>query len=177
MKSRLILLVALMLATSLLASSGCALASDFDKATPIGVIDLEKDASLRRELTVPAGRGRLMIAVANYRCAPFEATIQIGILGAEGAVLSRRVSLSQLTWSYGRDSCDAIGYLEQPDSKGSRSATDDAEMRLRFGAGKSRYTIEAMTIDSNSTNKRSAELWLIYGDRVPTARIFGTAKK
>jgi hypothetical protein len=174
MKGQFVFAITLLLATALFNASGCALANDFDKATLVGTLDLRKETSLRRELTVPAGRARLMIAVRNYRCAPIDATIQLSIAGPSGAMLSRRILLSQLTWSYGKDSCDAIGYLESSESKESRSAKDGNEMRLRFGRIKARYKFEAMTIDSNSATQRSVALWIIYGDRVPTAEVFGS---
>ena len=165
--------VTLLLVTALLNASGCVLASDFDKATLVGEIELEKSAILRRELTVPTGRARLMIAVRNFQCAPMEATIRVTVVGSEGNILSKQVSLSQLTWSYGKDSCDAIGYLESADSHDEGAAKDEGEMRLQVGRRKATYTFDVMTMDSNSTNERRAALWLIYGDRVPTARIFG----
>jgi hypothetical protein len=162
-----------LLGTTLLNASGCALASDFDKATLVGEIGLEKSASLRRELMVPKGRARLMIAIRNFHCAPMEATIRVTVVGSEGNILSKQVSLSQLTWSYGKDSCDAIGYLESSDSHDEGAAKGGEEMRLQVNRGRAPYTFDVTTMDSNSTSERRAALWLIYGDRVPTARIFG----
>src|SRR4051812_20389713 len=106
MKSRFVFAIPFfLLAMVFFSASGCALANDFDKATSIGTIDLEKQASLRRQLTVPSGRARLMIAIQNYRCVPMDATIQISIAGTDGVMLSQRVMLSHLTWSYGENSC------------------------------------------------------------------------
>jgi hypothetical protein len=149
------------------------LASDFDKATLVGEIELEKSAVLRRDLMLPTGRARLMIAIRNIQCAPMEATIRVTVVGSEGSILSKQLSLSQLTWSYGKDSCDAIGYLESADSRDDGAAKGEGEMRLQVGRRRATYTFDVTTLDSNSTNDRRAALWLIYGDRVPTARIFG----
>jgi hypothetical protein len=173
MNVRRIVAATLLLIVALLDASGCVLANDFDKATLIGTIELGNAARLQRELMVPSGRARLMIAIRNYRCAPMEATIRVSVAGPEGNVISQQVSLSQLTWSYGRDSCEATGYLESSDSHDKAAAKDGGEMRLQVGHRRATYGFDVTTIDSDSTNERQAALWLIYGDRVPTARIFG----
>lgn len=161
------------LAVALLQLSGCALASDFDKATLVGEIGLVRAATLHREVILPSGPARLMIAVRNYRCAPVDATIRVRVVGAQGIVLSKQILLSQLTWSYGRDSCDAIGYLEPPNTNDEVAKKGDGSLVLKVGRKGVTYTFDAMTTDSTLAKERSAALWLIYGDRVPTARIFG----
>src|SRR5687768_10428386 len=107
--------------------------NDFDKATLVGEVRLEKGAGLRRELTLPSGRARLMLAIRDFKCAPIEATVQVKVSGPDGLLFSEQFSLSKLTWSYGQDSCDAIGYLELADSSGDGVTNNGGQMRLRIG--------------------------------------------
>lgn len=176
MKSLRILANTLLMVVALSGTSGCVRASDFDKATLVGTIKFKPAASLRRDLLVLPGKARLVLAVRNYRCAPVEATIRIAIVGQKGNVLTKQISLSQLTWSFGEDSCDAIGYLEAKDLQERPETRGAGEMRFQVES-ESTYTFDALTMDGSSTNDRQATLWLIYGDRVPTAAIFGSEKK
>src|SRR6266705_3169555 len=93
---------------------GCTsfLDQDFRKATFISVVELGSPRIYTRTIRPPTGSARLIIAIPNYRCASIgDAPISLAARDDRGTLFTERVRLSQLTWSYGRDSCDAYGYL------------------------------------------------------------------
>ena len=70
--------------------------------------------------------------------------------------------ISQLTWSYAEGSCDAYGYLYDESTGNARKfeiATDatEASVEIEVQAG---------------GPSRPATVWLIYGGRAPTSRLF-----
>jgi hypothetical protein len=102
------------LGASTIVLSGCfgVLEQDFDKATLVGELRLGSPEVFTRTLTLPSGAARLILAVPDYRCAPIdESPIAVVARGSKGIEFSEHVHLSQLTWSYGENSCDAYGYL------------------------------------------------------------------
>lgn len=155
--------------------SGCLnlLAQDFDKATMVGDLRLGSSEKFERTVALPSGNARLILAVPNYRCAPIDdATIVVIARGPKGIEFSERLLLSQLTWSYGENSCDAYGYLEAGSGK-SQSAPRSSEMRLEIKHDQEPVTVDVDTNQVRTSSGRSASVWFIYGDRVPSRKIFG----
>src|SRR5688572_28707660 len=84
---------------------------DFRKATFVGEIAFGGPALLKRDIPVPDGSGTIILAVPGHRCSPLtDAPISWAIRRNDRILLSERVRLSELTWSYG-DGCDAYGYI------------------------------------------------------------------
>lgn len=155
--------------------SGCLqlLGQDFDKATMVGDLRLGSPEKFKRTVALPSGNARLILAVPNYRCAPIDdAPIVVSARGPTGIEFSERLLLSQLTWSYGENSCDAFGFLEVKGGK-SPSAPGSGEMRLDIKHDQEPVTIEVDASQVRTSSARSASVWLIYGDRVPSRKMFG----
>jgi len=137
------------------------LEQDFRKATLISEIELGSSRTYTQTLTPPLGSASLIIAVPNYRCAALEDGLISFTVRKDGRpVLSERKRLSEFTWSYGEGSCDAYGYI-----RGNKS--------LDINDDKVSLTFEIDISQVRSTPRRGASVWLVYGDRVPTATIFG----
>lgn len=154
--------------------SGCAslLDRDFKKATLIAEVELGNPSVYARTIRPPSGSARLIVAIPNYRCAPVrDAPIGLTVRGNRGTVFSEHIRLSQLTWAHGEDSCDAYGYLY--DASSGNSSPKSGEMRLSVEDGQSPLTFEVDVSKVTSSPNRRASIWLIYGDRVPGAMIFG----
>lgn len=138
---------------------------DFQKATLVSEIELGSSPAQMRTFVPPVGTARLILAVPNYRCsAPIEGVISFAVQSEEKRLLSARRRLSDLTWSHGEGSCDAYGYI----------AGSDGRFDIGSLQGLVTFAIDATQIKSG--NRTRASVWLVYGDRVPTARIFGERK-
>jgi hypothetical protein len=150
-----------------LAVVGCAslLARDFEKATLISDVELGNPKIYTRTLAAQGGIARLILAVPNYRCSPpVDGPVSFVVRVDSAIVLSERRRLSALTWSHGEGSCDAHGYL----------AGDAGRFDLKDGHPRVTFEIDVSQVQGGSM--RQASVWLIYGDRVPTAKIFGEKK-
>jgi hypothetical protein len=166
-------LVAILVAS--LTLSGCIhwLGEDFDKATLVGQLDFGSPGVFKRSLPLPPGSASLVLAVPNYRCAPpLVGVMTFTVSGPKGLEFSERRSLSEFTWSYGGDSCDAVGYLYTGRYTGENQPTP-GEMRLQIPSGQASYTVEIDTSQIKAGAGRVALVWFVYGNRVPGARIFG----
>jgi len=144
--------------------SACArfLGEDFDKARLIGEVEFGASQRYTATLTPPVGAAKLVVAVPNYRCATSpEAVVTFVVRSKDRDLWTARRRLSDMTWSYGRDSCDAYGYIYG--SEGSFNIHDTAPT-----------TIEVVIGESASRATARGSVWLVYGDRVPVPRIFGT---
>lgn len=147
-----------------LALTGCmnVLEKDFQKATLVGEVELGTSKVYRRTFVPPAGEARLILALPNYRCSPpADGAVSFTVRADGRSVLSERKRLSDLTWSHGEGSCDAYGYVA---GTGGRINIQDAQNPVTF-------EIDVSQIKRGS--KLRASVWLIYGDRVPAAKIFG----
>jgi len=146
---------------------------DFDKATLVGQVEFGSPEVFRRSLPLPPGSAQLVLAAPNYRCAPpSTGEITFMVRSSTGLEFSERRSLSDFTWSYGGDSCDAVGYLYTGRHTGENQPTP-GEMRLQIPSGQNSYTVEVDTSQIKGEKGRVALVWFIYGNRVPGARIFG----
>jgi len=153
--------------------AGCtSLEEDFRKATLISEVELGSPKSYTRTLRAPTGSARLIIAIPNHRCAPVQdAPISLAVRSDRAILFTERVRLSQLTWSYGRDSCDAYGYLYSSSTGGSSPRYGEMRIDVKDDQGPLIFEIDVSQVASSPT--RRASIWLIYGDRVPGAKIFG----
>lgn len=142
------------------------LEKDFEKATLVSEVQLGNPNTYTRTFVPPAGTARLILAVPNYRCAaPPDGPLSISVRVAGKTVLSERRQLSDLTWSYGEGSCDAYGYI--PGDAGRVDLRDRTPVTFEF---------DVSQIKGQKQEQIIAAAWLIYGDRVPAARIFGERK-
>lgn len=160
---------------SCLLLSGCLrlLGQDFDKATLVGELELGSSDVFKRSLTLHPGNAELILAVPNYRCAPLpDAKITFAVRSSKGVEFFERRSLSELTWSYGRDSCDAYGYLRGDIGEG-RDKPKGSGMRFQVPHDSIPITIEIDSSQISGATGRVALVWFIYGGRVPGAKIFG----
>ena len=165
------------LVASTLLLVGCArlLHQDFDKATFVGELQLGSTENFRRAVQLPAGNARLIVAIHDYRCAPIDdAIIDISAHGKNVTGFSERVSLSQLTWSYGEGSCHAYGYLTGNNQNSEKSTS--AEMRMQITRNKTQVIVDVDMSQIKTSSFRVASIWFIYGDRVPARKIFGDSK-
>ena len=139
----------------------------------VGELRLGSYEKFERTVALPAGNARLILAVPNHRCAPIDdAPIVVIARGPRGIEFSERLLLSQLTWSYGENSCDAFGYLEAGSGK-TPSAPGTGEMRLEIKRDQEPVTVDVDTSQVRTSSGRSASVWFIYGDRAPSRKIFG----
>ena len=146
---------------------GCAsLDEDFGKATLVSDVELGRAGVYTKPLRPPSGAARLIIAIPNYRCAPVsDGPISIAVRSDGGiTVYQNRIRLSEMTWSYGRDSCDAYGYVD------SSSGRVSARFEIKEHQGSLHFDIDVS--QAGISSKRPARIWLIYGDRVPGEKIF-----
>jgi len=153
--------------------TGCTalLGVEFDKATLVSDVELGTNTVYTRKVTPPTGSADLIVAIPNYRCtAPIHGPINISLTDERGNRYSARVLLSQLTWSHAIDSCDAYGYLNGSSVDGSSAKRPPMHIDIR-GAQPLTFEIDVSQIAAPAGRK--AKIWLIYGHRVPGARIYG----
>lgn len=148
------------------AVGGCTLMpSDFDKATEVARFSLGHQGSVHRVIALPAGQAELVVAVPNYHCKPAASddSVRVRVTGENVTPVDVTMTLGDLTWGYAVNSCDAYGYLYD------RSAGLSRKFQVPDGA-------KAVSVDVDVSSKgelRPASVWLIYGGRVPTNRVFG----
>jgi hypothetical protein len=146
---------------------GCTslLERDFEKAMLISDVELGNPRIYTRTLAAQGGIARLILAVPNHRCSPpADGPVSFAVRVDNTIVLSERRRLSELTWSHGEGSCDALGYV----------AGNAGRIDLKDGHPLVTFEIDVGNVQGGSM--RRASVWLIYGDRIPTAKIFGATK-
>ena len=154
------------LLSALLGLGGCTslLEKDFEKATLVSEVQLSNPNTYTRTFVPPAGTARIILAIPNYRCAaPPDGPLSVSVRAAGKTLLSERRRLSDLTWSHGEGSCDAYAYI----------AGDAGRVDL---TDRTPVTFECDVSQIKGQKQLPATVWLIYGDRVPAARIFGEKK-
>jgi hypothetical protein len=153
-----------------LALPGClSFTSDLSKATLVGQFEFGSPEVFRRSVTLPPGDAQLIVAVPNHRCNPvFDASIAFTARSAKRVEFSERISLSELTWSYGKDACDAYGYVYVPENQPKRG-----EMRLQVARNLGPVTVEVDTSQFRRRTGRFALVWFVYGDKVPESKLYG----
>lgn len=178
MKPKTLLLNALVVSSALL-STGCfgLLERDFNKLTLVGELRLGDLEVFRRTVNLPSGNAQLILAVPNYRCSAIgDYPISFTVRSEKGVEFSERVLISQLTWSYAENSCDAFGYL-RPGAAPNQSIPGHGTMTLEITRDQSPVTVEVDASEMKTSSSRSASIWFIYGGRAPLGRIFGGQDK
>ena len=139
---------------------------DFEKATFLGEIELGGPAGLQTTKELPPGKARLILAVRDFRCRPLprDEVVEIRVRSINSELLMERLTLSQLTWSYGETSCHAFGY-----SSGMAAPRLEVEIPL---SGLEVHIDVTSALPPNA-NVRRGTLWFVYGGRVPTYAVFG----
>jgi hypothetical protein len=160
-------IVALIAAFGCLASCGH-IGTDFDKATYVGRVDLSDSRPHSFRVDLAEGDASLIVAVPGYNCADIkpDAVLEVSIAGEAVSAASARIALHELTWSYANRSCDAFGYVRDK----RLTATiprKGATVRLTFAIDAARHVASSEQI----------LLWYVYGDRVPTSRVFEPGTK
>lgn len=145
---------------------------DFDKATLVSDVELGSSRVYARELTPPIGSADLIIAIPNYRCASsVDGPIEIRVTDERANRYTARLLLSQLTWSHALNSCDAYGYLSASSTDTPASKRPPMHIEVQSDHGPLAFEIDVGQIAAPAG--RRAKIWLIYGHRVPGARIYG----
>jgi len=147
--------------------AGCSvLGGDFEKAKFVGWLRLRDGASSSSTVSLPSGKARLIIAVPGYRCAAPkpDASIAITIAGDAVQGFAESIRLEDLTWSFAINSCDAFGYAVD--------APDNRRLVVKVLGDGSTARITARIGPVTGTPTQEVLLWLIYGDRIPTSRIY-----
>jgi len=150
--------LALLVTTFIFVASCSILASDFDRATFVGTLNLTH-STLREEVELFEGKPELIFVVPGKMCASHaDAAIDLTIEGAGGRTIHRMVSLERLKWSHAQGSCNGYGY--EPDG---------VPLAVEVKPGGDRVRVTAITQRGTIADVR---LWFIYGGRVPGARIY-----
>src|SRR5262249_24197887 len=171
---RRISLGALLVSTTLLSTVCLALLErDFDKLTRVGEFRLGSAEIFRQTVNLPSGSAQLILAIPNYRCAAVgEDPVTFTVRSDKGVEFSERVLISQLTWSYAQDSCDALGYLRAEAGR-NQSMPGRGTMTLEITHDQTPITVEVDTRELKTSTPRNASVWFIYGGRAPLDKIFG----
>lgn len=148
-----------------LALTGCA-ASDFGKGLPLGEIALGAPSDFERYVDVEAGSADLVIAVRDGKCKPVDegTTVDVSIVGM-GTTVELSLKMGALSWAYADKSCDAYGYIYDVGTGLSK--------KLNLKAGQ--YRVRARVSSFSKTESRAGSLWIVYGGRAPTTRMFPDA--
>ena len=155
-----------LLALCSVALAGCSiLGADFDKGIALQEIPLGKTSRLERQVALADGRADLVVAVRDGRCKPVDGstTLDVTMAGADGSI-TRSMKMGDLTWSYAEGSCDAYGYQY------------DASVGLsqKFNVRGGSYHLTTQLHPGNPAESRTGTLWIIYGGRAPTTRMFSS---
>lgn len=143
--------------------AGCILGADFDKGLALGELPLGKASKFERQVDLAAGSADLVIAVRDGRCKPVDkgTTIDTTLTGAGGSI-ERSMNIGELTWAYAEGSCDAYGYLYDP----------SVGLSKKFDVRGGKYQLVTRVRPGSSDESRIGTLWIIYGGRAPTTRMF-----
>jgi len=148
---------------------GCAglLGADFDRATRLVSVRLGADSHITSDMALPAGAVELVVAVPNQHCHAIspDTVIKVKMTG-HMRTIETAIKASTLTWSFGQGSCHAYGYIY--DSAVGLGKT----LEIPRDVGNVRIEVETSSVPRDSD--RILSLWVIYGGRVPTGRLFGS---
>lgn len=149
--------------------SGCTwlMSQDFDKATLLAEITIRSTADVaQRVLDLPKGNAEVIVAVPNQRCRPADpkTTVRVRLEGEGFDAVDLAVKFGELTWSHGMNSCHAYGYLYD--------STVGLGRKLVIPEGAKRIRASVTTSGVDGSESRGGSVWLAYGGRVPTTRLF-----
>jgi hypothetical protein len=143
--------------------AACVLGADFDKGRAIAELPLGAASSVERKVALAEGTADLVIAVRDGRCRPVDkrTTVDVTMTGM-GLSIERSMTIGELTWAYAEGSCDAYGYMYD----------SSAGLSKKVSVGRGDYQFVIRTRPGSSDESRMATLWIIYGGRAPTTRMF-----
>jgi|RhiMethySRZTD1v2_1073278.scaffolds.fasta_scaffold222185_3 hypothetical protein len=146
--------------------TGCSIfGANFDKGQALLELSFGKASRLERDVALAEGRADLVIAVRDGKCRPVEneTTLDVTLTGMDVSI-NRSMRMGELTWAYAEGSCDAYGYLY------------DASVGLsrKFDVRSGTYRLITQVHSGNAAESRTGTLWIIYGGRAPTTRMFSS---
>jgi hypothetical protein len=143
--------------------AACVLGADFNKGRAIAELPLGAESTVERKVDLAEGSADLVIAVRDGRCHAVDkrTTVDVTMTGM-GMSIKRSMRLGELTWAYAEGSCDAYGYMYD--------SVVGLSKKLRVSSGDYQFVIR--TRPGPSEESRIGTLWIIYGGRAPTTRMF-----
>lgn len=149
--------------------TGCTwlLSRDFDKATLLADITIQSTTHVaQRVLDLPQGDAEVIVAVPNQHCRPVDprTTVRVRLEGERFKAVDLAMKFGELTWSHGMNSCHAYGYLYDS------TAGLGRKLVIPAGSGQIRALVTTSGVDAGES--REGSVWLAYGGRVPTTRVF-----
>jgi hypothetical protein len=143
--------------------SGCILGADFDKGLALAELPLGHASKFERQVDLTEGSADLVIAVRDGRCRPVDrgTTLDVTMRGM-GVSIETSMNIGELTWAYAEGSCDAYGYSYDP----------SAGLSKKFDFRHGEYELVTRVRPGSSEELRVGTLWIIYGGRAPTTRMF-----
>jgi hypothetical protein len=151
-----------------IALSGCVVGADFDKGVSLAELPLGQASKFERQVSLAEGSADLVIAVGDGICRPVDqgTTVDITMTGM-GMSIERSMKMGELAWAYAKESCDAYGYLYDP----------SAGLSKKFDVRPGRYQLVTRVRPAGSEESRVGTLWIIYGGRAPTTRMFPALRR
>ena len=149
--------------------TGCTwlMAQDFDKATRLAEITIRSTTQVAQTvLDLPQGDAEVIVAVPNQHCRPADprTTVRVRLEGEGFKAIDLAMKFGELTWSHGMNSCHAYGYLYDS------AAGLGRKLLIPAGARHVRASVTTSGVDASDSRRGS--VWLAYGGRVPTNRVF-----
>jgi hypothetical protein len=147
--------------TLLVVLSACA-SRDLDKGTRIAELSFAESSTQTNLVQLADGVADLVVAVPNGHCRPVneETTVDVAISGPS-LPIQQSMKMGELTWAYAEGSCDAYGYVYEAATRLSK--------KFDVTRGKHNVRVQLML---GMPEQRTATLWIIYGGRAPTTRMF-----
>ena len=142
------------------------LGDDFEKASYLGRAELRDSGTREFVANLVEGEASLIIAIPGYNCSEVkpDATLDISVQTGAAQPASLTIALHDMTWSYANRSCNAFGYVR------------DERLAVAVPRNGGAIKLTLVIRRAKETNmSHQMLLWFVYGDRVPTRRIFEPA--
>jgi hypothetical protein len=137
-----------------------------DKGRPIAELSFAQSSTQATQIDLAEGSAEIVIAIREGKCRPVnEHTIVEIALTGHGISINRSMRMGDLTWAYAQGSCDAYGYLYD----------SSAGLSKNFDVKSDSYKV-VVRVRPGSPEQRMASLWMIYGGRPPTTRMFAPGR-
>jgi hypothetical protein len=150
-----------------LCGCGLVMSREFDKATLLTQFSIQGAGhAAQNVIDLPSGTAEIILAVPNHHCSPVDlrTTVRVRLEGDGFQSIDLAMRLGDLTWSHGMNSCHAYGYLyDSTTGLGRKLAIPDRAKGVR---------VSVTTSGSDANQTRTGSVWMVYGGRVPTARLF-----
>ena len=140
------------------------LREDFDKASYLGRAELRESEPQVFSARLAEGNASMIIAIPGYNCLNVkpDATLDVSVRVGDAPPVSATTPLHALTCSFANRSCDAFGYAHDA-LQGVAIPKGDTQVTLTVGIRQVKQ----------SSLSNQVLFWFVFGDRVPTRRIFG----